>query len=94
MPRHVTLSSLAAGWTQATDADVTAIRIQHNGAFQIQVQRGSNSEPASLAGAITVNPGQIVPADVLIADMWPGVSGSRVWIWSDLQQGGVSISHA
>ena len=85
MPRHITLASLPAGWSQATDADVTAIRIQNSGSCSIQLQRGSATAPASLDGAITMVPGQILPADIDLAALWPGVSGSRVWIWAEMR---------
>jgi len=94
MPRHITLASLPAGWTQATSGDVTAIRIQNTGSFAIQIQRGSAATPSSLDGAITMAPGQILPADMVLAALWPGASGSRVWIFASIAQGGVSISHA
>jgi len=94
MPRHITLGSLPIGWTQATGADVTALRIQNSGSFEIRLQRGTEAAPASLAGALTLRPGQVLPADVEIAVLWPGIGGARVWIWSDIPQGGVSISHA
>lgn len=93
MPRSETIS-VEKGWTEATSGDVTAIRLQNQGPFDIHVKRGGAAEPADTSGSIVVRTGQIIPSDLTIAELFPGVSGSRVWIWSERAQGGISISHA
>lgn len=94
MPRNETID-LNDGWTQATNADVTAIRIQNMGANPFYVQRGGATAPAATEGAILVNRWQIMPADMALSELFPGVVGSRVWIFSKgAVPNGASISHA
>lgn len=88
------IGEIEKGWTLATLQDVAgSFRGQHNGAFEIELHRGvSGSAPATRDGKLTVRPGQTAMGS--LDEFWPGATGSRVWIWSDLAQGGVSISHA
>lgn len=90
---NVTLAANA--WTQITDGDVTAIRVQNigTGAVWVKARVGAGAL-ASLGGAICLDPLMMIGADMPLADLFPGVSGAnRVYAWSEVG-GLVSVSHA
>ena len=88
--------TLAAGaWTQITDGDVTALRVQNvgTGAIWIKARVGAGAL-ASLGGAICLDSMVAIGADMTLADLFPGIAGAnRVYAWSD-NGGLVSVSHA
>lgn len=87
---------LAAGaWTQVTDGDVSAIRVQNigTGAVWLKARVGTGAI-ATLGGAICLDPLMTLGADTTLAELFPGVSGgNRVYAWSE-GGGLVSVSHA
>lgn len=88
--------TLPAGvWTQITDGDVTALRVQNigSGAVFIKARVGAGAL-SSLGGAICLDALGMIPATTPLADLFPGVSGAnRVYALSDAG-GIVSVSHA
>lgn len=96
MPQNTTLALPIATWTQLTDADVSAFRLQiiRGGPVQLMATVGA-VPPASLAGAITLSDAAILPANLLLAELWPGVAGaSRVYAYTGSGGTTVSLSHA
>lgn len=88
--------TLAAGaWTQLTDGDVSAIRVQNvgTGAIWIKARVGAGAL-TTLGGAICLDALMTIGADMSLSDLFPGVSGAnRVYAWSE--SGGLaSVSHA
>lgn len=83
-------------WTQLTNANASAICVQNNATFSVQLQ-GTNgpTAPTGIGGASkTLLGGQTLAADLTLAQLWPGVSGvNRVWALSWLDTT-VSVSHA
>lgn len=95
MPQNTTISLVAATWTQLTDANVTAIRIASLGTEPIWIQATVGAvTPTGNTGALPLLPGQILAADLTLAQLWPGVTGAnRVYAYSPVNAK-VSISHA
>lgn len=90
---NVTLA--ASAWTQITDGDVTAIRVQNIGTGTVWIKaRVGAGALASLGGSICLDPMMTIGADTPLTELFPGVSGAnRVYAWSEAG-GIVSVSHA
>lgn len=95
MAQHSNVTIPAATWTMITSSDVTSLRIQNIGTFASDIQATTGQvAPTSNAGAINLDAGQVIPADLTLADLFPGVSnGVRVWAYSD-NETTLSVSHA
>ena len=95
MARNQNVSCAPGVWTQLTNADVSAIRLQNICGYAIEIMATADGiAPSSAAGAVSLNPGDILPANVNLADLFPGVTaGYRVWARIVLG-GTVSVSHA
>jgi hypothetical protein len=94
MPQNTTTSLTANTWTQVTNADVTAIRICNLGTEPIWVMATAGATPPSNTnGALPIQPGEIMPANLTLADLFPGVAGTRVYVRAP-NASRVSISHA
>ena len=97
MAYHTTLSVPRATWTEATNALVTAIRLQNmslvNSIFVQATVDGT--PPTSTAGAMILPTGQVIPSDLTLAQLFPGIvtTTGRVWLFS-ADSGLVSVSHA
>lgn len=94
MAQNTTKSVAAQTWTQLTDANVTTITFQNiSGSFVLIAGTVGANAPSNLAGAIRYNPGQ-GERNVLLTDLFPGLSGvNRVYAYS--QDGAsVVVSHA
>jgi hypothetical protein len=95
MPQNTTIALPQRVWTQLTDANVTAITFQNLGATaEIFVKATANTTaPTDQTGAMRYGPGQ-GERNVLLADLFPGVTGAaRLWAYAP---SGVSVlvSHA
>jgi len=86
----------AGEWTLLTDSDVTALRVQNTAPTAIFLMGTVGATaPSSTAGAMRLDAGAVLLADVLLADLFPGVSGAnRVYAYSEYQGATVSVSHA
>ena len=96
MPQNTTLALPIATWTQLTDADISAIRVQiiTGGPVQLMATVGA-VPPGSAAGAITLSGTAILSANLLLAELWPGVAGAnRVYAYTGSGGTTVSLSHA
>jgi hypothetical protein len=95
MPQSTTIDVPAQTWTQVTNADATAVSLQNVGGQDAWIKGAVGAvPPTDLAGAYVLQPGLILPSDVLLATLFPGTAGvNRVYVWS----GGparVSVHHA
>ena len=96
MPRNTTLALPIGTWTQLTNGDTTAIRVQifSGGPVQLMATAGA-TPPVSTDGAILLSSPTILPANYLLADLWPGVAGAtRVYAFTGSGGTTVSVSHA
>ena len=95
MAQNTTISLTAATWTQLTDGNVTAIRAVNLGIEPIWLQATVGATPPSNTnGGLPLLPGQILAADLTLAQLWPGVSGAnRVYAFSP-SASKVSVSNA
>lgn len=95
MPQNTTISLAAATWQQLTDANVTSIRVVNLGTEPIWLQATVGaSAPSTTNGGLPLRPGEILAADLTLAQLWPGVaSANRVYAYSP-NAARVSISHA
>lgn len=94
MPQNTTTTIAAATWTQLTDADVSRITFQNVGSNHVLIKATIGaSAPTNATGAVRYNPGQ-GEKNVLLADLFPGLTGAnRVYAYSpDATQ--VVVSHA
>ena len=95
MPQNATVTVPAGTWTQITNANVTALRVQNLNGFPIKIKATAGAvAPTDAAGAITLLPHAAIAADLTLAQLFPGVSGAnRVYAFSDAPAL-VSVSHA
>ena len=89
-----TITCFGGVWTELTNADVSAIRIQNQGGDLIRVMATPDTaEPAGSQGSIALGAGDIVAASTPLADLFPSVTaGYRVWAWAVVTVD-VSVSH-
>ena len=94
MPQNATVAVPARTWTQLTNADVSAIRVQNINGYTIEIMGTVGAvAPTSDAGAIVLAAGQAIAADLTLAQLFPGVAGAnRVYAFSDAPAL-VSVSH-
>ncbi len=92
--RNTTLVLVEATWTLLADNDVTAIRVQNqtSSILFLQATVGA-SAPSSNAGTLMLFANQTLAADLTLAQLWPGVAGTRVY-GKAAAGGDVSVSHA
>ena len=95
MARNDTLSLVSGVWTQLTNANVTAVRVQNLVGYTIRLQATNGiTEPDSTAGALELRPMATLATDLTLAQLWPGVTGAnRLWALSTIGAN-VSVSHA
>ena len=95
MPQNATVSIPGATWTQITNSDVSALRVQVFGEVAVHLMATAGAAaPASLAGSLRIPGGGIVAADLTLAQLFPGVSGAnRVYAWCQTPAS-LSVSHA
>ncbi|MBB94657.1 MAG: hypothetical protein CML68_08650 [Rhodobacteraceae bacterium] len=95
MPKNEIVSFDANKWQELTDTDVTSLCLQNIGAGSVHIMATTNAtQPSNLGGAKRFEPGDILAANVDLADLYPGVTaGYRVWAFGELP-GSVSVSHA
>ncbi len=93
--RNETITLTAATWTQVTLSDVSAIRVSNLGTEAIWLMGTAGAvAPTSTSGALPLLPGQHLTADLLLNQVFPGVSGvTRVYVYSP-NASNVSVSHA
>ena len=84
MAQNTTINIPAATWTQITDGNVTAMTFQNiSGNFVLVKGTVGATAPTDLAGSLRYNPGQ-GERNVLLADLFPGISGAnRVYVFAD-----------
>jgi hypothetical protein len=97
MAQNTTVSLAARAWTQLTNADVSAIRIQNASGYLLKVKATAGATPPTDdLGAIWIEPFRIIATDLTLAQLFPGVSGAnRVYAYQDGPNAiNVSFSHA
>lgn len=94
MAQNTTKNVPADTWTQLTDANVSSITFQNiSGNFVLVKGAVGAVTPTDRTGAIRYNPGQ-GERNVLLTDLFPGLSGvNRVYAYS-LDGAQVVVSHA
>ncbi len=96
MPARNSLVTLPAGvWTQITDGDVTACRVQNVGSDAVWIQgRVGAGSISSNSGAVCLSAMMAILGDMTLAQIFPGIAGAnRVYAWSE-RGSAVSVSHA
>lgn len=95
MARNDTIILPQGVWTQLTNANASALRVQNLGGYTLQLQATVGAVPPSdISGAVVLRSGETLSADLTLAQLWPGVTGAnRVYAISDVVAP-VSVSHA
>lgn len=95
MPSNTTITVAAGVWTQITAGDVTALRVQNQGGWEVALKATVGAvPPTDHAGDFKLAGLSAVAANYLLADVWPGVPGAnRVYAWA-AQPVNLSVSHA
>lgn len=95
MARNDDVALTAGEWVQLTNANATAIRVHNFIGYPVILQAtAGTTPPPSRGGAITLQSGGTLAADLTIAQLWPGVAGAnRLWAMSDISMT-VSVSHS
>lgn len=83
MAQNTTVNIPANVWTQITDGNVSSITFQNIAGNFVRVKGTVGATaPTDLAGSIRYNPGQ-GERNVLLADLFPGISGvNRVYVFA------------
>ena len=84
MAQNTTVNIPANVWTQITDGNVASITFQNISGNFVRVKGTVGATaPTDLAGSLRYNPGQ-GERNVLLADLFPGISGAnRVYVFAD-----------
>jgi len=95
MARNDNVEIPRAVWTQLTNANASAIRVQSVSATEMMLQATNGvTAPSTLLGVIVLAGGNVLAADLTIAQLWPGVAGAnRVWAFANTATV-ASVSHA
>lgn len=95
MAQDDTLPLAPGAWTLLTDSNVTALRAQMQSGDVLLLKATVGAvAPTNTLGALKLDPLSILPADVTIASLWPGVAGANR-VYGMIPSGGtVSVSHA
>lgn len=95
MARNDDVTCGASVWTQLTNSDTTAVRVRGSTGYPLILQGTVGAvAPSSHAGSIALPPGQILTADLTLAQLFPGVAGvNRLYAYSQYGES-VSVSHA
>ena len=82
-------------WTQLTNANASSIRVQSVSATEMILQATNGATaPSTMLGTIVLGGGNVLAADMTIAQLWPGVAGAnRVWAFANTPSV-ASVSHA
>ena len=90
-----TITCFGGVWTELTNTDVSAIRIQNQGGDLIRVKATTGAvAPEDTLGSIALGAGDIIAANMPLSDLFPSVAaGYRVWARAEVTVG-VSVSHA
>ncbi|MGR3495143.1 hypothetical protein [Citreimonas sp.] len=93
---HDYITCPANEWTQLTNDDVTALRVQNTGPNTVLLQATAGATaPADLDGGIKLGGGQILLPDTTLENLFPGVAGAaRVWAYPVCFEVILSVSHA
>lgn len=97
MPRNAFVTIPPGAWTQITSGDVSALRAQIVRGREVYLQATVGAvAPTSEGGSISLRAGTILAANLLLAEIWPGVAGAtRVYAYVDSVDGAIiSVSHA
>jgi len=97
MAQNANVSLVGNVWTQLTNANAVAVRVQNQEKHTIRLQATNGTTPPSnsvTAGSIMLNGEETLAADLTLAQLWPGVTGAnRLWALS-FADIAVSVSHA
>ena len=95
MARNDNVAIPALTWTQLTNANATALRVQSVSGSEMRLQATNGvTAPSTLLGTIVLGGGNVLAADMTIAQLWPGVDGAnRVWAFANTASV-ASVSHA
>jgi hypothetical protein len=94
MAQNTSIDLNSQTWTLLTDSDVTSLTFQNQSNRHVFIKGTAGAvAPTNKAGAIEYAPGQ---GEVLraVADLWPGISATRVYAYSETGNGKVMVSHA
>lgn len=98
MAYSATLNVTKATWTMVTNALTSAVCLQNqSGHHAIFVKATTNTTaPTTTDGAIRILPNQIVPADLTLAQLFPGIvtTTGHIWVLNNDIDCTISIGHA
>ena len=98
MARHADVTVDETAWTQLTDGDASAIRVQNLSSYAVQLQATAGATAPETAVGRVVLPAGLIVADELSV-LFGGVAGAaRVWARTvgdvSPQSATLSVSHA
>lgn len=98
MARNAIVTIPVRTWTELTANDCTAVAVQAQSAYPILLTATTGAAPAAAPDAslatYVLSPGDLLPASVWLADLWPGVTGAkRLWAWSEGSGARAAVSH-
>ena len=95
MARHETIILPQGVWTQLTNANAVAVRVQNLGGYTLKLQATIGAvPPVSDSGAVDLRSGETFAMDMTLAQMWGGVVGANRLYALSVVAASVSVSHA
>lgn len=95
MARNDNVACAANAWTQLTNSDIAAIRVQNYGGETLALKATVGATPpANTTGAVGLAPGEVLAADLTLADLFPGVVGANRLYAYAYSATVASVSHA
>lgn len=93
MPRHTTLTVTDTGWTELTANDVISLTFQNQHHYPVLLSGTTGATPTDDLGAVRV-PSEALFLNEALADLFPGISATRVFSRATAFSGQVLVSHA
>ena len=94
--RHTDITVTPGAAVALTDGAVSYCRVYNPKYSTVYLQAtATNVAPTSRAGALPLSAGATLAADLALADLFPGVSASTMYLWAFAETAtDLSVSHA
>ena len=83
MTQSATIKVAPKAWVQITNAPVTNIRVNNQGAFAVHLKATADATvPTDLQGSQELGAGATLTADLNLSDLFPQFAGVGVRVWA------------
>jgi hypothetical protein len=99
MARNSTVSLAATTYTQLTNADAAAVRVQNQSGYDVHLMAtNGTTAPTTTEGSVIIHAHETSAADLTVAHLWPYVTdgtftAKRLWAYCEVAVK-LSVCHA